>query len=126
VVHRGNALLPALGALFDAERRLEEGLFEDLENGLRGAPLRRAVVFGSVARGDERGSSDVDLLVEMQTERDRESVWDHLLPLSSKIREKYGLNLAPILTSRTARRGTMSPSFLAAVDREGRAVGKAA
>jgi predicted nucleotidyltransferase/DNA-binding HxlR family transcriptional regulator len=125
-IERGNALLPALRALFDAERGLEEGLFGDLEDGLRAAPIRRAVVFGSVARGDERGSSDVDLLIEMKTERDRERVWDHVLPLTSKIREKYGLNLAPILICPTSRRGAMSPSFRAAIDRDGRSVGTAA
>jgi DNA-binding HxlR family transcriptional regulator len=125
-IERGNALLPALRALFEAEGRLGDGLFGDLEDGLRAAPIRRAVVFGSVARGDERGSSDVDLLVEMKTERDRERVWDCLLPLTSKIRERYGLNLAPILLSPTSRRGSMSPSFRAAIDREGRAVGGAA
>jgi predicted nucleotidyltransferase/DNA-binding HxlR family transcriptional regulator len=125
-IERRNALLPALRALFDAEGRLDEGLFGDLEDGLRAAPIRRAVVFGSVARGDERGSSDVDLLVEMKTEGDREKVWDFLLPLSSKIRERYGLNLAPILLSPSSRRGSMSPSFLAAIDREGRTVGGAA
>ena len=125
-LERGNALLPALRALFEAERRLDDALFGDLDNGLRAAPIRRAVVFGSVVRGDERASSDVDLLVEVKTERDRERVWDYLLPLASKIRERYGLNLAPILISPTSRRGSTSPSFLAAVDRQGRAVGGAA
>jgi predicted nucleotidyltransferase len=125
-IERGNALLPALRALFDAEGRLDQGLFRDLANGLRAAPIRRAVVFGSVARGDERGSSDVDLLVEMKSERDRERAWDYLLPLTSKIRVKYGLNLAPILISTTSPRGSLSPSFRAAIDREGRTVGGAA
>lgn len=120
----GNAMLPSLQRLFDHERKLEEALMADLARGLRGTSVRRAVVFGSVARDEEKGWSDVDLMVEVKGERDREKVADALFPLSDHIRERFGLNLAPIVVTPSEVRSSLSRSFLKSVNRDGKVVGE--
>src|SRR3982074_3803587 len=39
---------------------------KDAEPALRARGIRRAAVFGSVARGDDRPDSDIDILVEFE------------------------------------------------------------
>jgi uncharacterized protein len=39
---------------------------KDAEPALRARGIRRAAVFGSVARGDDRPGSDIDILVEFE------------------------------------------------------------
>lgn len=118
----GNTLLPALKALFEAEGRLPEELKRELAAGLRSPSVRRAILFGSISRGEESGWSDVDLLVEIASERQRERVWDLLLPLATRIRQRFGLNLAPIVVTPDQERGSLSPSFLAAVVQGGQVI----
>ncbi len=114
-----NAMLAPLRALFEAEERLEGDLMRDLRQGLRCSGVRRAVLFGSVARGDEKGWSDVDILVELRRASDRDAVEDQLFSVRRKVRDRYGLVLSPILVTREDLRERISPSFLATVQREG-------
>jgi predicted nucleotidyltransferase len=39
---------------------------KEAEPGLRARGIRRAAVFGSIARGDDRPDSDIDILVEFE------------------------------------------------------------
>lgn len=43
---------------------LSETLKQAILTILKGKPIRRAALFGSFARGDERPDSDIDLLIE--------------------------------------------------------------
>jgi len=47
------------------------------EHALRARGIRHAAVFGSVARGDNRPDSDVDILVEFEPEADG-SIYDYM------------------------------------------------
>jgi uncharacterized protein len=47
------------------------------ESALRARGIRHAAVFGSVARGDNRVDSDLDILVEFEPEADG-SVYDYM------------------------------------------------
>jgi predicted nucleotidyltransferase len=47
------------------------------EGALRARGIRHAAVFGSVARGDNRPDSDLDILVEFESEAEG-SVYDYL------------------------------------------------
>lgn len=47
------------------------------ESDLRARGIRHAAVFGSVARGDNRADSDLDILVEFEPEADG-SVYDYM------------------------------------------------
>jgi predicted nucleotidyltransferase len=124
-IRQGNALFPPLQALLEVERGLEDSLMEDLSRGLQPVPLHRATLFGSVARAEERGWSDVDLLVELEKQGDREKAWDALVPLSALIRDRFGLNLAPIVVTRSERSRVLSPGFRDSVADVGRVVKEA-
>jgi predicted nucleotidyltransferase len=47
------------------------------ESALRARGIRHAAVFGSVARGDNRADSDVDILVEFEPEAEG-SIYDYM------------------------------------------------
>jgi predicted nucleotidyltransferase len=75
-----------------------------------------------VARGEESGWSDVDLFIEVRSERDQDRVFEALYRLGSAIREQFGLNLAPIVVTTHRIRSSMSPSFLESVRRDQRVI----
>jgi hypothetical protein len=58
----GHILAPVLAALFRAESESLTAPKHDLETIIRKPPIARATLFGSVARGGERATSDIDLL----------------------------------------------------------------
>ena len=89
---------PLLTALFEEERKSILTLKADLELAIRSLPVKRAWLFGSIARGDEQPTSDVDLLVELQTRVDRERVVDSLSASSTKFALRFGNPLSTIVT----------------------------
>lgn len=70
-----------------------------------------AVVFGSVARGDDREESDVDLLVAL-----REPGLRHRVALAKRLRKRTGLALEVVALEDALRR----PALMAEVLRDGR------
>ena len=114
-----NVLVAPLRQLFAKERGLSEDLCREVTSGLSGLRLRTALLFGSVARGEERGTSDIDLFVELRRASDREEVEERLFTLGRRLRSEYGLNLAPIVVVR-AEQARMSTFFIASVKRDGR------
>ena len=49
---------------FEFEERLLERLVGDLKQGLAGVKVNSAFVFGSVAKGNEKPNSDIDIILE--------------------------------------------------------------
>jgi predicted nucleotidyltransferase len=114
-----NALVPALRDLFAAERKLPSDLIAELRQSLGPLKLPKAVLFGSVARGDESGGSDVDLWIEVKSERHRELAWDELVRLGRVIRSRFGLNLSSIVIKVGEGARVLPSSLLGAIRREG-------
>jgi predicted nucleotidyltransferase len=82
-----HVLHPALRAWFDFERGLRESLREEIRSTLAGLPyVRRVVLFGSVARMDERARSDIDLFVVV----DHEGHVDKARQVMERLRARIG------------------------------------
>ncbi len=83
-----------------------------LRGALRTEPnVSMAVVFGSVARGDDRAGSDVDLLIALRNPGLRSRV-----ALAERLRERTGLNLETVALEDALRR----PSLMVEALRDGR------
>jgi predicted nucleotidyltransferase len=123
-VAKGNALLPPLCELFERERQLPEELIAEIRRALSPLNPSKAIVFGSVVRGDESGWSDVDLLFEVVSEAERERTWDALLRLGRTLRERYGLTLSPLVVTKAEALESLSKSFLARIKSEGVSVAR--
>src|SRR2546423_352885 len=88
-----------LHALFEAEREMAKALAHDLRPLLKGQVLS-AGLFGSFARGEAKPGSDIDLLVIVETLKERERVGALLSDQLRSLAERYGLPLQPVIYER--------------------------
>ncbi len=89
------------------------GLLRGLRLALRTEPnVRFAAVFGSVARGDDRVDSDVDLLVDLA-----DSSWARRQRLNTRLEREFDRPVELVLLDRVREE---NPSLLVDVLREGR------
>jgi predicted nucleotidyltransferase len=88
-----------LQALYEAERGMVKALVGELRP-LLGGRVVTAGLFGSFARGEATAGSDIDLLVIVETLKDRERVSALLSDKLSEITERYGLPLQPVIFER--------------------------
>jgi len=86
-----DALLP----IYHAERQFPEVVKTYLSASL-GSPAVSAVLFGSAARGEETPSSDLDVCCIVKTEKQKETVRQHLDAISSELYRKFGVKVAPV------------------------------
>jgi predicted nucleotidyltransferase len=91
------------------------GLLSRLRSALRTEPnVRLAVVFGSVARGEDRVESDIDLLVELADES-----WARRQRLNTRLERELGRRVDLLLLARTS---AGNPSLLIEALRDGRVI----
>ena len=97
-ISEGHPLVPALRALFEAERGATRQRKELLRRTLRGiSGIQRAVIFGSAARGDEHEGSDLDLLVVAKNRDSLRRIEDKLASLRLELFEAGGMRISPLL-----------------------------
>jgi predicted nucleotidyltransferase len=112
---RGKRTTPYRLELPVAERiylRRHWSTLSSLRGALRTEPnVSMAVVFGSVARGDDDLESDLDLLVAL-----REPELHHRVALAERLRKHTGLTLEVVALEDALRR----PSLMVGILREGR------
>ena len=78
---------------FQAARRLLQALVVELRKGLPGDSLYEVYVYGSVARRESHGGSDLDVLVVAQTRRAADQVAERLRERALEIRNRFGYPL---------------------------------
>ena len=83
-----------------------------------GPSLRRVVLYGSVARGDDRGNSDIDLLVEVR--RRTRSVEDQISDAVTEVAADQGELVVPIVLTANEARKRLPASFLERIRAEGK------
>lgn len=114
-----HVLTPLVRSLFETESRAMSQLRTELKAALTGLPVGRAVLFGSIARGDERATSDIDLLVGVRSRAERNLVEERLSGLSSHFALRFGNPLSTFVLEGASRVAKPSESFLTQVRRDG-------
>jgi predicted nucleotidyltransferase len=94
-----------LRALFETERGMAKAVAHDLRTLLEGRVLS-AGLFGSFARGEAKPGSDIDLLVIVETLKEREHVSALLSGKLRNLAERYGLPLQPVIYERRRLAGS--------------------
>jgi predicted nucleotidyltransferase len=115
----GHVLAPVLTTLFSAEAASLATLKTDLQTALSALPVKRATLFGSVARGDERATSDLDLLVVVRSAVDKERVEDALSGASLDFAVKFGNPLSTLVMEERQLRAPANPALLTNIHKEG-------
>jgi predicted nucleotidyltransferase len=88
-------LTDILEPAFRAESRLLQGLVETILSGIKGKILA-VYLFGSVARGEDTPSSDVDILVILKQPVDRLSVEEALARNKEQAYKRYRVGVSTI------------------------------
>ena len=99
-------------------------LKSDIENLLRPLPVKRAFLFGSVVRGDDRPTSDVDLLVQVGSKAAKETVEIALSKASPRFALRFGNPLSAIVLDTRHSNSPSSPDFIERVIRDGIEMGR--
>jgi predicted nucleotidyltransferase len=114
-----HVLVKTILRLFRDETDAYSELKSEIENRIRRLPVLSATLYGSVARGDERPTSDVDLLVRVRNRTDRERVEDELSAGSFSFIVKFGNALSPLVVEPSEERHPTNPELLRHVREEG-------
>jgi predicted nucleotidyltransferase len=115
----GHVLAPVLTTLFRAEAGSLADLKNDLRAILRDLPVKRATLFGSVARGDERATSDVDLLVLVRSRAAKATVEEALSAASLDFAIKFGNPLSSLVMVESQLRTPTNPELLTNIRQDG-------
>jgi len=114
-----HVLSGTLARLFAEEAGSLDLLKRDLKVAIGKLPVRRAWLFGSIARGDERLTSDVDLFVEVRSRAKRKNVEDSLSGLSAEFARRFGNPLSTIVVDSARIRSRATSDLLVRVQKEG-------
>lgn len=94
-----------------------DDLKEMILNNMPKSLIKRAVLFGSIAKSEENRDSDIDVFFLVKDIKDKEKLYPALEKLSNACLETYGNRLSPyILTEQEARKKTRQ-KFLAEIDK---------
>jgi predicted nucleotidyltransferase len=118
-VNGEHVLVPELSRLIELEAGLRNRLVREFGQLVAHTPVRRAILFGSVARGDERSDSDVDLLLEVGTSRDREATLAALEKIRERVWSRYGNPVSSLVYTEADIRKPANPELIETILREG-------
>ncbi|MBI1748017.1 MAG: hypothetical protein HYR55_15725 [Acidobacteria bacterium] len=85
---------------FEAEHRLRRALILELRKGLQGNSSCAVYIYGSVARRESHGGSDLDVLVVARTRRAADRIAERIRERSLEIRERFGYPLSVLTLGR--------------------------
>jgi predicted nucleotidyltransferase len=93
-LNREHVLYPILHELFDQETKVQADLQRFLRRRLTKLPrVREAYIFGSVARGESRAGSDIDLALVIPPSGPTASEQHELDELAGEVRARFGSEL---------------------------------
>lgn len=114
-----HVLATPVAALMNLEASLRGSLVAEIAKGLRRLPIQKAVLFGSVARGEERADSDIDLFLTVRDEAQRKQVEDSLAALRHQIWVRFGNGLTALVYTSGELKRPANPALLKSIDSDG-------
>lgn len=114
-------LFPPLQKLFQDEARAYDAVAEKIRKSLEQmADIRAAVLFGSLVSGSERPSSDIDLLVLVDSEATKRKLAGQLEALQKDIGTTFGNPLSPLMYSAKEYNRKRGTGLVKSIQRQGR------
>ena len=110
--------------MFQGEAGSLGSLRSEVENLLEKLPVQRAFLFGSVAKGEERPTSDVDLLVQVRSKDAKEQVENALSAASARFALRFGNALSPLVLDASQFRKPVNPRLVERVLTQGLELGR--
>lgn len=124
---REHVLFEALQTLFTTEAKADDAMVDRIVRGLRESPgLREVWMFGSRARGNERPDSDVDVLLVVGRDDQKERALETAYGVSGDLRRSYQTPLSPIVYSERELRAKRGLPLVKNIRMEGRLLWRAA
>ena len=114
-----HVLFGALADLFGREARLQSELLRDVSEAIPPARPERVRLFGSIARGEGRDDSDVDLFVQVRTSAERGKVEDAVRRIRSRIWSRFGNPVSALVYTRAEVKRPKNPNLLDSIERDG-------
>jgi predicted nucleotidyltransferase len=118
-LNEDHVLFEPLRSLFSHEAGLRDELVRRLSKELRSAPVARARLFGSFARGDERSDSDIDVYIELRSPKDRERVQQSVARLRDRVWSTFGNPVSALVYTRDEARHPRNPDLMVSIRRDG-------
>lgn len=118
-VNSSHVLVTVLAELFAREAALRSELLQDVAEALRPARFERVRLFGSIARGEGRDDSDVDLYVQVRTPAERAKAEEAVDRIRSRIWKRFGNPVSALVYTRAEVERPKNPSLLDSIERDG-------
>lgn len=116
--HAYGVLKKVINAM-EENRTPAESLKKALIKEIRKLPVIRAILFGSVARGDDRPGSDIDLCLIVRDQKDKKSVQEAMLGLGTKIQKAYGNFLGDYVLTESEYKRKRGLGVIKNIEKEG-------
>ena len=105
-------ILSIVEQLFEAEEKAIEELIKTIRPFFKNKAIISALIFGSVARGEEKESSDLDLLV---ITKDKDIAIECAANATDAILPKFGIALSPLVMKKEHVTARQNKKFIASV-----------
>ena len=92
-----------------------QAILADLKQRLQaefGAEMSRLLVYGSVARGENRADSDIDVMVVFRESGDMHALWDRVLDVASDVSYDYDTFITALVTTEEELATRANPLFM--------------
>ena len=117
-----HALAKPIAQLADPLQLLVEEIRRHVEKQPAGKKIRKLFLFGSVARGEERHDSDIDIFAQVDDGKDKDEVLQALISAAQEITEEFGNPAIPIVLASKEMQKEGNKKLVNAVFSEGKMI----
>ena len=114
-----HVLADRLARLFEFERNLKNELNEELSRALADLPIQRSRLFGSIARGEERSDSDIDLFLQVRSGVDKARVERSLVGVQQRIWSRFGNPVTALVYTAAEVSNPQNPGMIRSILEDG-------